>query len=76
MAETLSITPVLFQKYLAAAEKIANLAVYGPDLKPEPVRFDIHPGDGNHERIKITKPAYYSTQNYDTAGLSMPGSYH
>ena len=78
MAETLSITPVLLQKYLAAAEKIANLAVYGPDLKPEPVRFDI-PVPRRMETtnvVKITKPAYYSTQNYDTTGLSMPGSYH
>jgi mono/diheme cytochrome c family protein len=78
MAETLSITPVLLQKYLAAAEKIANIAVYGPDLKPEPVRFDI-PIPRRMETtnvVKITKPAYYSMQNYDTTGLSMPGSYH
>lgn len=78
MAETLTITPVLLQKYLAAAEKIAGLAVNGPDLKPEPVRFDI-PVPRRMETtnvVKITKPAYYSMQNYDTTGLSMPGSYH
>jgi Protein of unknown function (DUF1592)/Protein of unknown function (DUF1588)/Protein of unknown function (DUF1587)/Protein of unknown function (DUF1585)/Protein of unknown function (DUF1595) len=78
IADTLSISPVLMQKYIAAAEKIAKIAVFGPDLKPEPVRFDV-PIPRRMETtnvVKIKKPKYYSMANYDTTGLSMPGSYH
>jgi Protein of unknown function (DUF1592)/Protein of unknown function (DUF1588)/Protein of unknown function (DUF1587)/Protein of unknown function (DUF1585)/Protein of unknown function (DUF1595) len=78
IADTLSISPVLMQKYMAAAEKIAKIAVFGPDLKPEPVRFDV-PIPRRMETtnvVKIKKPAYYSMANYDITGLSMPGSYH
>src|ERR1017187_2777048 len=41
IADSLSISPLLMEKYVAAAEKIANIAVFGPDLKPEPVRLDV-----------------------------------
>jgi hypothetical protein len=78
IADTLSISPVLMQKYMAAAEKIAKVAVFGSDLKPEPVRFDV-PIPRRMETtnvVKIKKPTYYSMANYDTTGLSMPGSYH
>ena len=78
IADSLSISPLLMEKYLAAAEKIAHIAVFGPDLKPEPVRFDV-PIPRRMETtntVRITKPAYYSMWNYDVTGLSQPGSYH
>ncbi len=78
IADSLSISPLLMEKYVAAAEKIAHIAVFGPDLKPEPVRFDV-PIPRRMETtntVRITKPAYYSMWNYDVTGLSQPGSYH
>jgi hypothetical protein len=78
IADSLSISPLLMEKYVAAAEKIAKIAVFGPDLKPEPVRFEVAvPRRMETTNImRITKPAYYSMQNYDLTGLSQPGSYH
>jgi hypothetical protein len=78
IADSLSISPLLMEKYIAAAEKIANAAIFGPDLKPEPVRIDV----AIPRRMEttsytpITKPAYYSMSDYDVTGLSQPGSYH
>lgn len=78
IADSLSISPLLMEKYIAAAEKIANAAIFGPDLKPEPVRLDV-PVPRRMETtntLQITRPAYYSMANYDVTGLSQPGSYH
>lgn len=78
IADALSVSPLLMEKYVAAAEKIANAAIFGPDLKPEPVRFDlVIPRRMEATNIvRITKPAYYSPWNYDVTGLSQPGSLH
>jgi hypothetical protein len=78
IADSLSISPLLMEKYVAAAEKIANVAIFGPDLKPEPVRFDvaIPRRMETTSYVPITKPAYYSMSDYDVTGLSQPGSYH
>ena len=66
------------EKYIAAAEKVANTAIFGPDLKPEPVRIDvaIPRRMETTSYVPITKPAYYSMSDYDVTGLSQPGSYH
>jgi hypothetical protein len=78
IADALSISPLLTEKYIAAAEKIANIAVFGPELQPEPVRFDVAVPRRMETTniVRITKPAYYSMSNYDVTGLSQPGSYH
>jgi hypothetical protein len=78
IADSLSISPLLMEKYIAAAEKIANAAIFGPDLKPEPVRLDvaIPRRMETTNTVQVTKPAYYSVSNYDVTGLSQPGSYH
>ena len=78
VAQALSVSPLLMEKYLATAEKIARAAVYGPDLKnlttaflpPIPRRMETT----NLDRIE--KPAYYSLNDYDVTGLSQPGSFH
>jgi hypothetical protein len=78
IADSLTISPLLMEKYIAAAEKIADTAIFGPDLKPAPVRIDV-PVPRRMETtnsVEITKPAYYSMSNYDVTGLSQPGSYH
>jgi len=78
IADALSISPLLTEKYIAAAEKIANIAVFGPELQPEPVRFDVAVPRRMETTniVRITKPAYNSMSNYDVTGLSQPGSYH
>ena len=78
IADSLTISPLLMEKYMAAAEKIADTAVFGPDLKPAPVRIDvaIPRRMETTNTMQITKPAYYSMSNYDVTGLSQPGSYH
>ena len=78
IADSLSVSPLLMEKYIAAAEKIANAAIFGPDLKPQPVRIDvaIPRRMETTSYVPITKPAYYSMSDYDVTGLSQPGSYH
>jgi mono/diheme cytochrome c family protein len=78
IADSLTISSLLMEKYMAAAEKIADTAIFGPDLKPEPVRIDvaIPRRMETTNSVQITTPAYYSMSNYDVTGLSQPGSYH
>lgn len=78
IADSLSISPLLMEKYIAAAEKIADAAIFGLDLKPESVRIDvaIPRRMETTNTVQITAPAYYSLSNYDVTGLSQPGSYH
>ena len=67
IADSLTISPLLMEKYMAAAEKIADTAVFGPDLKPAPVRIDvaIPRRMETTNSVQITTPAYYSMSNYD-----------
>ena len=78
IADSLTISPLLMEKYIAAAEKIADAAIFGPDLKPTPVRIDVAVPRRMEttNSVEITAPAYYSMSNYDKTGLSQPGSYH
>ena len=77
IADALSLSPTLMEKYMAAAEKIARLAVFGPELKPlsfrvEPVRprrLEINP-------VRLEEPPFYTMHDYDQTGISHPGSYH
>ena len=69
IGDVLSLSPVLMEKYLAAAEKIARTAVYGPEqLKPSLTRL---PTQG-HEIFPSTKPL----ADYDETGLSLPNARH
>lgn len=78
IAQALSISPLLMEKYLAAAEKIARIAVFGPELKNLTMTFS-QPLPRRMETtnlVLIKQPAYYSTSDYDVTGLSHPGSLH
>ena len=69
IAAVLSLSPVLMEKYLAAAEKISRAAVFGiPPMKPTLVR--LHSGERN-QIPQLTVPA-----NYDLTGLSLPNAIH
>jgi mono/diheme cytochrome c family protein len=67
IGDVLSLSPVLMEKYMAAAEKIARTAIFGPELlKPTLVR---HRPPGR--RIaSSTKPLF----DYDQTGLSLPNA--
>ena len=64
IAQALSVSPLLMEKYLATAERVARIAVFGPDLKtttevflpPLPRRMEFTNG------IHIGFPAYYSEE--------------
>lgn len=76
IADALTLSPTLMEKYMAAAERISKTAVFGPELKstddryypPTPRRMENNP-------VVLTQPTYYSPKNYDVTGLAHPGSY-
>lgn len=69
IGDVLSLSPVLMEKYLTAAETVARTAVFGAEaLKPRVER--LRPPTG---KIKsTTKPL----TDYDLTGLSLPNSWH
>ena len=69
IGDVLSLSPALMEKYLAAAEKIARTAVYGPQvLKPTMVRRR----SDRREIERSVKPL----SDYDLTGLSLPNALH
>ncbi len=69
IGDVLSLSPVLMEKYLTAAEKIARTALFGPEaMKPTLVR---HRPQGR----KIV-PATTPLTEYDITGLSLPNAVH
>ncbi len=78
IAQALSVSPLLMEKYIATAERISRTAVFGPNLKtlttvylpPLPRRME------TTNRTLVPFPAYYSMAEYDRSGLSQPGSFH
>jgi len=65
----LSLSPVLMEKYLSAAEKISRTAVFGVEpMKPTLVR--LRSGERN-QKSQLTP-----LTDYDLTGLSMPNSFH
>ncbi|MGV3722713.1 MAG: DUF1587 domain-containing protein, partial [Actinomycetota bacterium] len=69
IGDVLSLSPVLMEKYLTAAEKVARTAVFGPEpVKPSLIR-SLRP-DPEIPEIK-TVPAVY-----DETGLSLPNAMH
>ncbi|WP_031495234.1 DUF1592 domain-containing protein [Bryobacter aggregatus] len=69
IGDVLSLSPVLLEKYLKAAESVVNTALFGPEkLKPMAIRSQ-PPG---HEFPLLPK----AEEKYDITGLSMPNSLH
>ncbi len=69
IGDVLSLSPVLMEKYLNAAEKISRTAVFGSDpVKPSLVRLQ-------SVRAK-TRPITAVPADYDETGLSLPNSFH
>ncbi len=69
IGDVLSLSPVLMEKYLTAAEKIARTAAFGPEqLNPTMVQHR----PPRRENVPSTTPLV----DYDTTGLSMPNAVH
>jgi hypothetical protein len=69
IGDVLSLSPVLMEKYLAAAEKISRAAVFGPD-KLQPTLVRLHPQQARV--INSPKPLF----DYDLTGLTLPNALH
>jgi mono/diheme cytochrome c family protein len=69
IGDVLSLSPVLMEKYLAAAEKVARAAVFGPEpMKPTLERC---PTSGRRPA-----PSTQALFEYDRTGLSLPNASH
>jgi hypothetical protein len=71
IGSVLSVSPVLVEKYLAAAEKVARTALFGPEAtKPERVSHQpFCTADAFSKNTKV--PA-----DYDETGMSLPSALH
>ena len=69
IGDVLSLSPVLMEKYLAAAEKISRTAIFGVEpLKPVLVRLRSSERNQPHQLTPLT--------DYDLTGLSLPNAIH
>lgn len=69
IADVLSLSPVLMEKYISAADKVTRTALFGrPVLKPTLTRLR---SDGRRARDAKTFPG-----DYDVTGLSVPNAFH
>jgi Protein of unknown function (DUF1592)/Protein of unknown function (DUF1588)/Protein of unknown function (DUF1587)/Protein of unknown function (DUF1585)/Protein of unknown function (DUF1595) len=69
VADVLSLSPVLMEKYMAAAERVARAALFGlGDLQPTLVR--LQPAGAKIE------PNLTALTDYDVTGLSLPNALH
>lgn len=69
IGDVLSLSPALMEKYIAASEKIARAAVFGPQpMKPSMVR--VNPP---WRHIPLSKKPLH---DYDITGLSLPNTTH
>src|SRR5215813_426660 len=69
IGDVLSLSPVLMEKYLSAAEKIAHTAVFGPEVL-QPTLTRLHPQQG--KIAPSPKPLF----DYDETGLCLPNALH
>jgi mono/diheme cytochrome c family protein len=69
IGDVLSLSPVLMEKYLTAAEKVARTAVFGvPPMKPAVTERRV--------QGRSIKQSFTPLTEYDTTGLSLPNSLH
>ena len=69
IADVLSLSPVLMEKYVSAADRVARVAVFGPPpMEPTLARLR---SEGRKVGDQVTVPA-----SYDVTGLSVPNAFH
>jgi mono/diheme cytochrome c family protein len=70
IADVLSLSPVLMEKYVSAGERVSRLALFGaPAMKPTLTRLR---SDGRRVRDVRSFPG----DDYDVTGLSLPNALH
>ena len=69
IGDVLSLSPALMEKYIAAADRVVRLALFGP-AKLEPTLTRLR-SEGRRVRETRTFPAAY-----DRTGLSLPNAFH
>lgn len=69
IADVLSISTVLMEKYVTAAEKISRIAIFGNESM-KPTLVNLRSGQRNQ------KPQMTPLTDYDLTGLSMPNAFH
>ena len=78
IGDALTLSPLLMEKLMAAAERIARTAVFGSRVAGLTSRFEV-PIPRRMEvtnPVPLTVPAFFHFGNYDRTGLSQPGAYH
>ncbi len=69
IADVLSLSPVLMEKYISAADRLARLALFGPPpLEPTLTRLR---SDGRRPGDARSVPG-----EYDVSGLTLPNAFH
>jgi hypothetical protein len=69
IADVLSLSPVLMEKYVTAADRVARIALFGPPaMEPTLIRLR---SEGRKVIEARTIPA-----SYDVTGLSLPNAFH
>ena len=69
IADVLSLSPVLMEKYVSAADRVARVAVFGPPpMEPTLARLR---SEGRKVVDQVKVPA-----TYDVTGLSLPNAFH
>lgn len=69
IADVLSLSPALMEKYMTAADRVARAAVFGPPaMQPTLVRLR---SEGRRNGTARSIPA-----SYDVTGLSLPNAFH
>lgn len=69
IADVLTLSPVLMERYMTAAERVARTAIFGPEPTPPTlIRLRVPTGQ--------VRPVREVPASYDTSGLSLPNSLH
>src|SRR5450432_191522 len=78
IGDVLSLSTVLLEKYMTAAEQVARAAIFGPEnLKPTLVRYQPpYRKKSDGDVIRFDGPQNYTLSNYDVTGLATPMSIH
>jgi hypothetical protein len=69
IADVLTLSPVLMERYMTAAERVARTAIFGPEPTP-PTLIRLRVPTGQVRPVREVPAAY------DTSGLSLPNALH
>jgi mono/diheme cytochrome c family protein len=79
IGDALSLSPVLMEKYFAAAEQVTRAAIFGPEeLKPTVVRHQppYREGTDGGDNSRFLTALPYTIIDYDVTGLTLPSALH